>query len=104
MTVFAALLAAPHWVPIRREHWGWLAGIGAVGALGSRMMTEAFRSAPASVVAPFEYVALLWGVAIDWTVWNVLPTSRVYFGGGSVIASGLYLISRERQLRTMPRN
>jgi len=48
------------------------------------------------VVAPFEYTALLWGVSIDWMLWNALPSSRVYVGGGIVIASGLYLIWRER--------
>jgi drug/metabolite transporter (DMT)-like permease len=96
MTVFAALIAAWDWIPLRREHWGWLALIGAFGAIGQHMLTEAFRAAPPSVVAPFEYTALLWGIAIDWAVWDVLPTSRVYFGGGIVIASGLYLLLRER--------
>jgi len=43
--------------------------------LGVRMLTEAFRAAPASVVAPFEYTALLWGVAIDFIVWSKLPFS-----------------------------
>ena len=37
-------------------------------------------------MAPFEYTALLWGILIDWTVWNVLPATRVYAGGGIVIA------------------
>ena len=54
-------------------------------------MTEAFRSAPASVVSPFEYTALPWGIAIDRLVWHVLPSARVLCGGGIVIASGLYL-------------
>jgi hypothetical protein len=48
------------------------------------------------VVAPFEYSALLWGIAIDRVVWHVLPSMRVCLGGGLVIASGLYLIWHER--------
>ncbi|HEV7714245.1 MAG TPA: DMT family transporter, partial [Steroidobacteraceae bacterium] len=98
MTLISGSIAAPHWVGIRLEHWGWLLATGAVGAVGARMLTEAFRAAPASVVTPFEYTALLWGVGIDWAVWDKLPSSRVYIGGGVVIASGLYLIWRERQL------
>ncbi|MEP7247933.1 MAG: DMT family transporter [Gammaproteobacteria bacterium] len=98
MMVVSALLSAREWVTILPNHWLWFAGIGAVGALASRMLTEAFRAAPPSVVAPFEYSALLWGVAIDWVVWNVLPSSRVLAGGALVIASGLYIIWRERQL------
>ena len=98
MTVLSGSMAVPDWVDIRFEHWWWLVATGAVGALGTRMLTEAFRAAPASVVAPFEYTALLWGVGIDWVVWDRLPSSRVCFGGALVIASGLFLIWRERQL------
>src|SRR5262245_46922161 len=97
MTIFSSLIAAHEWVPVRKEHWTSLVGIGAVGAFGARMLTEAFRAAPPPVVAPFEYTALLWGVAIDWLFWDTLPATRVYVGGGIVIASGLYLIWRERR-------
>jgi drug/metabolite transporter (DMT)-like permease len=100
MSLFAALLALPGWVPLQREHWKWLLGIGACGAIAQHLLTEAFRSAPPSVVAPFEYTALLWGAVIDWTVWHVLPTQRIYVGGSIVIASGLYLLWRERTLST----
>jgi drug/metabolite transporter (DMT)-like permease len=98
MTVLTSSYAAPNWVGIRLEHWGYIVATGAVGALGTRMLTEAFRAAPASVVSPFEYTALLWGVAIDWLLWNTLPSLRVWLGGCIVIASGLYLIWREQQI------
>jgi len=96
MTVFTATLAAPAWAPIERTHWQWLLLLGALAAVGQYLLTEAFRSAPPFVVAPFEYSALLWGVAIDRVVWHVLPSARVCLGGGVVIASGLYLMWRER--------
>jgi drug/metabolite transporter (DMT)-like permease len=62
-------------------------------------VTEAFRHAPASVVAPFEYTALLWGVALDFVVWAVLPGAVTLAGGVVVIGAGLYLIARERRAR-----
>jgi len=96
MTLITGLIAVPDWVPLAREHWKWLAALGLFGAIGQALVTEAFRSAPPSIVAPFEYTALLWGIAIDWVVWSVLPATRVYVGGGIVIASGLYLIWHER--------
>jgi drug/metabolite transporter (DMT)-like permease len=96
MTVMTGLIAVPDWVPLAAEHWKWLVALGLFGAIGQHLLTEAFRSAPPAVVAPFEYTALLWGILIDWTVWNVLPATRVYVGGGIVIASGLYLIWHER--------
>ena len=96
MTVFATLLAAPGWVPLERAHWPWLAALGALAAVGQYLLTEAFRSAPPSVVAPFEYTALLWGVGYDRVLWHVLPEARVCLGGAVVIASGLYLIWHQR--------
>jgi drug/metabolite transporter (DMT)-like permease len=99
MTLMTGLVAVPGWVPLAREHWMWLAALGVFGAVGQHLLTEAFRSAPPSVVAPFEYTALLWGMVIDWVVWGVLPTARVYVGGCIVIASGLYLIWREHSQR-----
>jgi drug/metabolite transporter (DMT)-like permease len=102
MTVLALVIAAPRWVPIRREDWTLLAAIGIFSSIAQHLLTEAFRSAPPSVVAPFEYTALLWGILIDRVVWGVFPTSRVYIGGGIVIASGLYLIWREHRTSGLP--
>jgi drug/metabolite transporter (DMT)-like permease len=102
MTLVAVCIAAPHWVPIRREDWALLAAIGVFSTIAQHLLTEAFRNAAPSVVAPFEYTALLWGIAIDRVVWGVFPTSRVYIGGGIVIASGLYLIWREHRTSASP--
>jgi drug/metabolite transporter (DMT)-like permease len=100
MTVIAACVAAPQWVAIRSADWIFLAGIGLISSIAQHLITEAFRNAPPSVVAPFEYTALLWGIGIDRVVWGVFPSSRVYIGGGIVIASGLYLIWREHSTQS----
>jgi len=102
MTVFAATIAAPRWVAIEPAHWEWLLGLGLAAAVGQYLLTEAFRSAPPAVVAPFEYTALLWGIGIDRLVWHVLPSPRVIFGGGIVIASGLYVIWHEHSHKPNP--
>lgn len=96
LTLFTGLLALPNWVPIRSEHWPWLALLGIFGALGQHFITEAFRNAPASVVAPFEYTAMLWAVMIDWVFWATWPATRIWFGSALVVACGLYLIWREK--------
>src|SRR6201991_1843389 len=102
MTAMALCLAAPQWIPIRGEDWVLLAAIGLFSSIAQHLLTEAFRRAAPSVVAPFEYTALLWGIGIDRIVWGVFPSSRVYIGGGIVIASGLYLIWREHSTRASP--
>jgi drug/metabolite transporter (DMT)-like permease len=98
LTAVSALLAAPDWVPIRARDWPWILALGVIGTVAQHFITEAFRHAPASVIAPFEYTALLWAVVIDWTFWQVLPEGRALLGGGIVICAGLYLIWRERRL------
>lgn len=93
----AGMLAVPDWVGVEAAHWPWIAGIGLVGAVAQHYITEAFRHAPASVVVPFEYTALLWGMALDFTFWRVLPGALTLLGGGVVVAAGMYLIARERR-------
>jgi len=99
LAVFGGILAVPSWVPIDPHHWPVLLGVGVLGALGQHFITEAFRHARASVVAPFEYTAMLWAVSIDWYFWNHAPNDRMFAGGAIIIASGLYLIHRERRER-----
>lgn len=94
--VGAGLLAWPEWVPLRAADAWVIAGIGLAGFLGQVAITEAFRSGEASVVAPFEYSALAWGLALDWLVWQTLPDGWTFAGAGIIVASGLYLIRRER--------
>jgi len=95
----AGLLAIPGWVPLYAGHWPLFVGIGVTGALGQHFITEAFRHAPAAVVAPFEYTALLWGVILDLVIWGVLPGGVTLAGGAIVIGAGLYLMARERRSR-----
>jgi len=99
LSVGAGLLAIPGWLPLQLDHWPLFVGIGVTGALGQHFITEAFRNAPAAIVAPFEYTALLWGVALDLVVWRVLPGGVTLAGGAIVIGAGLYLMARERHSR-----
>ena len=92
----AGLLAAPGWVAVQ-WHDGWLiAGVGLAGAMGQYTITEAFRAGEASLLAPLEYTALLWGVVLDATLWGVLPDAVTWVGAAIIVASGLYLLRRER--------
>ncbi|MCC7257939.1 MAG: DMT family transporter [Gammaproteobacteria bacterium] len=98
LTLSAGALSLADWVTVRPRDWLWIVALGGLGSVGQHFITEAFRHAPASVIAPFEYTALLWGLAIDWAFWHVLPGARTFLGAGIVISAGLYLIWRERRL------
>ena len=92
----AALLAWPAWVPLQGADAAIIVAVGLSGFLGQVAITEAFRSGQASVVAPFEYSALAWALGLDWLVWQVLPDGMTFVGAGIIVASGLYLLRRER--------
>ena len=73
-----------------------MALIGLIAGIAQYTMTEAFRIAPPSVVAPYEYTALVWAMAIGYLVWGDIPTSHMLIGSGIVVLCGLYVLHRER--------
>jgi drug/metabolite transporter (DMT)-like permease len=79
---------------------GWFAfGLIGVAALtGHQFITTAHRFAPASVLAPFSYFQIIFMTASSWLIFNQPPEVWLYIGAPIVIASGLYLWLRERQL------
>jgi len=97
VAVGAGALALPDWQPVRVSDAAWLIGMGVTGALGQLLITEAFKCAPVSVIAPFEYSTLFWGVLLDLILWGDLPGPLVFAGAAVIVGSGLYLIHRERQ-------
>jgi len=96
----AGALAWPDWRDIRGDHAWLVFALGVAGALGQYLITEAFRLGEASLLAPLEYTALVWGVLLDATLWGVLPGAMTWLGAAIIIASGLYMFRRERVLET----
>ena len=91
----AGVLAAPDWTPVRWDHAPVLAVIAVTGFLGQLAITEAFRRAEASLIAPLEYTALAWGAGLDWLFWRTLPDAVTWIGAAIIVASGLVLLRRE---------
>ncbi len=87
--------------PVGADIWLFVL-LGLVGGTGMYFMTQAYRYAPAAVIAPFDYTALLWATLFGWLVWHELPDTNVWFGAAIVIASGLYIVYRETRVRTLP--
>lgn len=72
-------------------------------AFGGYLITQAYRIGPASMVAPFEYSALPWGVFLGIVLWGEFPGPTSVLGMSLIVGSGLYILHRERvQARARP--
>jgi drug/metabolite transporter (DMT)-like permease len=78
---------------------GVIAAMAVTLIIGQVFMIRAFRAAPVAVVAPFEYLELLWASLIGYVVWNEEPAAHVWVGAAIVVASGLYMTWREARAR-----
>jgi S-adenosylmethionine uptake transporter len=59
-------------------------------------MTKALALTPASVLAPFQYTAILWATLLGWIIWRDVPSLAVALGNGLIIASGFVVLQAER--------
>lgn len=97
---FFAGLFEPAWawqMPSLREGV-LLALVGILGGLGQITLTQSFRFAPASVVAPFDYTSMIWALAIGYFLFGDVPEPLILIGAAIVIGAGIFVILRERQL------
>jgi drug/metabolite transporter (DMT)-like permease len=83
--------------PAGALQWLVLVGIGVAGGVGHYVLAVAHRYAPASVLGPFLYQQIVWMVLFGYLVFGDVPDSAVVVGAAIVIASGGYLLYRERR-------
>jgi drug/metabolite transporter (DMT)-like permease len=63
------------------------------------LMIEAFRYGETSLLAPFKYSGLVWGLVLGFLVWGEFPNTHILFGAAVIIASGIYIAHREAKSR-----
>jgi drug/metabolite transporter (DMT)-like permease len=94
-----SLLTVPFgWVWPTGSEWLILIGVGLIGCLGQLLLTNSYRFADASVLAPFTYVSILWAVIIGWFAFGEGPTLSMLGGSALIIVSGVAIFLRERKL------
>jgi drug/metabolite transporter (DMT)-like permease len=99
MTALAGLVSLPFaWHTPTGFELLLLVSCGLFGGIGHIFLTESYRYAQASVIAPFDYSSMLWALLLGYWVFGELPTVLVYVGACIVAAAGLFVIWRERQL------
>jgi drug/metabolite transporter (DMT)-like permease len=71
-------------------------------AVGYQLIVLAMRLGEVSVVGSFRYTAILWAVAIGYVVWHEVPNAVAIVGIAVIVASGLYIVGRERNRARIP--
>jgi len=94
----AALVAPMAWVTPGIGDLSLLLLLGVGAAVCFLMITKALAMAPASLLAPFQYSAILWAAMFGWLIWQDVMTPRIILGNAILIASGLFVFYRERRL------
>ncbi|MEM0989003.1 MAG: DMT family transporter [Pseudomonadota bacterium] len=106
--LYAGLLATLGVAPMAYFNWqtpeggvAWVLFLtmGLYGWLGHQMLTVAHRYAPASFLAPFIYVQLIFMATSSWIVFHQPPTFWTLIGAPIVVAAGFYIWWRERKLK-----
>jgi drug/metabolite transporter (DMT)-like permease len=95
LLLLTALLPLGFVTPTWREvGLGTLLGIAA--SSGQYLLILAYRRAAASLLAPFSYIQLLFSGALGYAVFGSIPDAWAFVGAAIIIASGLYIVHRER--------
>ena len=98
--VGAALLSAVlpfAWkTPDQATHWVLLGVIGILASVGHYLLIRAYDYASATLLAPFTYSGLVWAMALGFVVFGNFPDGWALTGMGIIVASGLFLVNRQR--------
>ncbi len=85
---------APH--PL--EVWGIIVAMALCGALAQILLTTSLRFGSAGVILLMDYTSLLWATYYGWQVFDRTPPASLWLGAPLIIAAGLLIAWRERQL------
>jgi drug/metabolite transporter (DMT)-like permease len=87
-----------HRTALNWQQAGLLIAGGVVGGIGQICMTYSYRFAQPSLLAPFDYVAMVWATALGYLIFAEVPGVTVMIGAAIVVAAGLLIIWRERHM------
>ena len=79
-----------------------LLGTGITGAVGFLCTTQAYRISEANVIAPFEYIMLVWIAILAYVFLDEVPDGYTLLGSGIIIAAGIYVLKRDEKKTERP--
>jgi drug/metabolite transporter (DMT)-like permease len=86
------------WDPMSWREILILIGCGLAGGIGQVFLSFSYRYADVSALAPFDYTSLIWAAALGYFLFGEVPMEQVWLGAAVIVAAGLFIIWRERQL------
>ena len=86
------------WLTPTSGEFAVLVCIGLLGGAAHIFLTESYRYASASVVAPFDYTSMIWALVLGYAMFGETPTPMIVLGSAIIAAAGLFVIWREHQL------
>ena len=102
-SLIAGLATVPFaWVTPTGLDFGLLSLLGVVAMLAHVAMNRSLKLADASVVAPLQYTLLFWALVFGFVFFGEIPRPTMMLGAAIIVASGLFIVFRERQLGKTP--
>ena len=98
--IAASMVVWQAWVTPTVAQWLMLTAIGVIAGGSHYLVILAVRRAPVSLLAPFQYLQIIWATAYGYLLFGDFPDFWTFVGAAMIIASGLYVVMRERQLET----
>ena len=87
------------WRPLDATSLALIGLFAALGVCGQWLVTRAYASGDASVVAPLEYTSLVWVIVLDVAIWGAVPAGHTLAGAAIIVAAALFVLHRERLAR-----
>lgn len=100
-TVVCTAAVPPYWVAPDLTGWLLMLALGAIGTVSHFALIRAYTLAGAATLAPFAYTTILWATLFGYVLFDEVPTPLTLAGAALIIASGLYIVYRERQLNKL---
>lgn len=94
----ADLLPELNWTAPTGRGWFLIALMGTAGTFAHLLMTWSLRYAPASTLAPMQYLEIPFATAVGFAIFGDLPGQLASVGIAITVGSGLYIVMRERAI------
>jgi len=84
--------------PVANE-WALIIVFSLLGTVGHLLVVYAFKCAPVSVLAPFQYIEIIGATILGWIIFEDFPEPATWLGISFIVASGIYIFHRESKLK-----